>query len=84
MYDLLLMRVLHRFEHLQKQLHARVDLEAMRITPFGQGAAFNVLHRQIRQPVGIHARIVQTRNVRMFEARQDVALSGKALLEIRA
>src|SRR5580700_6756907 len=82
MDDLLLMRVLHRFEHLEKQLQASPDPETMRITPFVQRAAFNVLHRQIKQPVGIDSRIVQTRDVRMLEARQDVALSGKALLEI--
>jgi hypothetical protein len=82
MDDLLVMCVLDRVEHLQKQLQAGADPETVRVTPFSQWAAFNVLHRQVRQPVRIHSRIVQTRDVRMFEAREDVALSGKALLEI--
>jgi hypothetical protein len=54
----------------------------MCIAPACQRLTLDVLHRQVRQTRGINPCVVETRDERVLEARQDVALSGKALLEI--
>src|ERR1700676_2493644 len=56
----------------------------MRIAPDRQRLTPDVFNRQVPHTFRINSRIVETCNMRMLEACQDVALSGKARLEIRA
>ena len=79
MNDLLLMRKPHGFEHMQKQLEAIRKSQTLRIAPVRQRLALDVLHGQVRAASGIDSRIVETRDIRMLEARQDVALHCEAL-----
>ncbi len=67
---------------MQKQAQPRADVEALGIAPVGEQFALHVLHRQVRQAVGIDAGVVQARDVRMFQARENVALAGEALFQI--
>jgi len=84
MNDMAIVGILHGLEHLQKQLQALADVEAFAIAPLRQQPALHILHRQIRQAVGIDPRIVEARDMRMLQARQDVALARKTLLEMLA
>jgi len=82
--DLTLMRVLHRLEHLQEQPQPRADVESLRIAPVGEQLALHVLHRQVGQAQGVDAGVVQARNMRMLQARENVAFANEALFQIAA
>src|SRR5579862_6311812 len=41
-----------------------------------------VFEREVRPSDRVHSGVVETRDVRMLETRQDVALAGEALLEV--
>ena len=84
MDDLTLMRVLHRLEHLQEQPQPRADVESLRIAPVGEQLAVHVLHRQVGQTLGIDASVVQARNMRMLQSRENVALADEALFQVAA
>ena len=84
MDDLTLVGVLHGLEHLQEQAQARTDVEPLRIAPVGEQLTLHVLHRQEGQAVGIDAGVVQPRNMRMLQTRENVALAEEALFQIVA
>src|SRR5690349_4428381 len=56
----------------------------MRIAPAREWLSRHILHREIRLPGAVDARIVETGDVRVLEGRQNVALAVKALLELAA
>ena len=82
--DLTLVRVLNGLEHLQEQPQPRADVEPLRVAPVGEQFALHVLHRQVGQAMRIDAGVVQACNMRMFQARENVALAREALFEIAA
>ena len=72
----------HGLEHLQEKIQAITNAQAARIAPVRQRLTRNILHSQVRMTPGIDSRVVQPCDVRMLEARQDVALYGKSLREV--
>jgi len=71
-------RVLHGAQHLQEQRDARLDRKPARIRPFGDRPPFDVLHREPGLAVGRDARVVEPRDVRMRQRREDLALAREA------
>jgi hypothetical protein len=67
---------------LQEEFQAIGKTQPVRIAPVRQRLALKELHSHILAPAGIDSRIVETFDLRMLEARQDVALSREALREV--
>src|SRR5580704_18956437 len=82
MDDLLRMRKPYGVEHLKKQLQAIGNTQALRRAPLRQRFALDVLHGQVRNPAGVDSRVVEARDIRMLEARQDIALYSETLRQI--
>ena len=74
-----LVRVLHRRQHLQSEIDARVKAEPIRIAIDVKGDALDVLERDIRLAVLGDARIEQARDVRVVELGEDGAFAHEAL-----
>jgi hypothetical protein len=74
--------ILQGIQHLQNELQTLAHLQAVRIAPSGQPLAPYIFHREVGQSAGIDPGIVETRDLGMLKACQDVALARKALLEI--
>ena len=77
-------RVRHRIGHLQEQAQALAQVAALAAAVFVDGDALDVLEREIGLSVGREAGVVEPRDVRMLEAREDVALARHALGEVGA
>ena len=71
-------------KHLTEQLQPRFDVEPVFIAVLDDGQAIDILHGQIRQAIFRDAGVIQARDVRMFEPRQDVALARKAKCQVAA
>ena len=72
-----LMRVLHSAADLQEQPQSRFDAQALAVAIPVQGLTMDVLHDEIGMTSVDFARIDQARDVRMIEAREDLALGAK-------
>jgi hypothetical protein len=57
-------------------------LEAARVAVGGDGLAFDQLHREVRLTVRARAAVVQARDVRMLERREDAALEMEAAQDL--
>ena len=84
MHDLLLVRVFHRFAHLDEQAQPRGQVEVSLSGVVEQVSALDVFHHQIRQAIVGAAAIEHAGDVRVFEAREDLALAPEAAKEIAA
>ena len=69
--------------HLQEDAQARVDEQALRLDVFVDRAALDVLEREVGLSHGRHARVVEPGDVRVAEARQDLAFARHAVGETR-
>ena len=74
MHDAVLVRVLDRAAQLAEQREPARQVDALRRAIHGQRPADDQLHHQVRPVVGGHTRVEQRDDVRMGEARQDLAL----------
>ena len=66
----LLVRVLHRLQHLQEELDPRAHRQPPLVGPLQQVLARHVLQREIRPAVVADAGVVEARDVRMLAARR--------------
>ena len=66
MNDLLLVRVLHGIEYLQKELNSRSNAKSLSVAPRGQRMSSDIFHRQVRPPAVRHSGIVEPGNIRML------------------
>src|SRR5579864_1359756 len=75
-------RELHGLEHLRKQRQTLRRRQSVVVTPGSKRLAGDVLHDQVWQTVDGNARVIEARNVRVFQSREDVALLAKACGQI--
>ena len=78
------MRVLNRAQHLLEQQHALAHAQALRVAMFDQRLPLDIGECQVGLATGRDARVVQARDVRVHERRQDVALACELLGEAAA
>jgi hypothetical protein len=76
--DQVLVGVAHRLADLHHQLEPPLDGELVLVAVADQRLALDQLHGEVRQPVGGHAALEQSRDARMLEQRQDPALLEEA------
>ncbi len=72
------MRMRHGGEHAEHQAHARIGAERMPIAPAIDRLAVDVFEHEVRLAAAGHARIEQSRDVRMLEPRQRRAFTHEA------
>ena len=84
MNHLLRVRILHGVQNLQKELQAFGDPDPVPVGPDYERTPLDVLHRQVRQPLHIDSRVVETRDMRVLQAGENVALAREALFQIAA
>ena len=72
------MRVFDRIHHLQHQCEPLLDTGMVLATPLRDGDAVHVFEREIRPAGGRKSRVVERGDVRVIEARQDVAFAREA------
>ncbi len=72
------MRVLHGAQHLSEQREARAQRQAVRVAVREQRLALDEFEREVRLALRRDAGVVEPRDVRMREAREDVALAREA------
>jgi hypothetical protein len=70
-------RVLHGVQHLGEQGQALSQAQPAGITPGVDGLAVHTFHRQPGCAVVGHTGVVQARDVRVLQPRQDVLLTGE-------
>ena len=68
---------------LQKQTDAPRHQQRALLAPLGDRGAVDVVEREIGLQVAVDARIEQMRDVRMFEAGEDLALPAEAQVQAR-
>ena len=81
MDDEMLMGVLHRRAHLEKEREAGVDRQAVDVAVSIDGQAIDVLHHEIRCAVVRGPAIDQSRDVGVIEVREDLPLVTESLLD---
>ena len=81
--DQVRVRVRDRVADLVEQVEPRFQRKAMRAAVIGDRLAFDVFEREIRLMVVAHARVEQARDVRMRQAREDLAFAGEAQAQVR-
>lgn len=69
--------------HLQEQRKSRIDIEDVVVAIPIDRDAFDVLHGKPRRTVGSDSSVDEMRDVRMYEAREDLAFVRKTLRERR-
>ena len=82
MDDEVRVRVRDRGHHVEKQLDAGVQIEAVVVAVLIDVHALHVLEDQIRLTAGRHAGVDQTRDRRMREPRDDRAFTPEALFAL--
>jgi hypothetical protein len=75
--------VLDRRAHLQEQPHPLIDIEVLAIAVRVDRLAGDELHDEVRQPRLGRAAVQQPRDIRMIEAREDLALVAESLHDVR-
>ena len=65
--------------HLQQQAQTLVDTQRALFAIHVNGLALDVFQGEVGSPLGIQTRVVNLRNIRMIEARQNVAFAPHAL-----
>ena len=78
MDDEVRVRVLHGAQHLSEQREARAQRQAERIAVCEERLTLDELEREVRLALRRDAGVVQARDVRMRESRENVALAGEA------
>ena len=73
------MRALHRVAYLLKELEPRLGVQSFLIAITVERRARDIFHDEIRQAFFSHAAVEQTRDVGVYEARQNLALVAKAI-----
>jgi len=84
MDDAMLMRILHGGAGIAQQRHARMQRKAVISSVFRDRPALDEFHHQVGTIVRGHAGVEQTHDVRMREARQNLAFGAEAPQHIRA
>ena len=82
MHDQIAMCVRHRRADLQHQPYSRGDAELTRVAVIRDGLAFDEFECEIRHAIVRHAAVVQLRDVRMRQLRQDAPFAQKARAQI--
>ncbi len=77
MNDPFLVRVVHGFAHLREQAQPFLNRKLMIVAILIDGAAFDVIHHQVRQSFGRAAAIQQLDDVGMIEASQRLPLCSE-------
>ncbi len=74
---------LHCFEHLQEHSQALADREAGGVAMGVQRRPGDILHGQVRLTRFGDASVVETRDIRVAECREDVAFAGESFGELQ-
>ena len=72
-------RVADGVEYLQEQIDACPDVVPLRVAPGDEWFALHVFHRDVRRAIGFDAGIVEPRDTREFQRREDPAFAREAL-----
>jgi len=83
MHDQVLVGVLHRLADAQEQAQARGNVERLVERIGGDRHALDVFHDQVGRAIRGDAAVDQARDVRMFEAREDLAFLAEAMQQAR-
>jgi hypothetical protein len=78
-HDEIPMRVRDCIRHLREQPQARIHIELSIAAMLVDGLAFNVLEREIRLAIRSETRIVQMRNIRVIQRRENFPLARHPL-----
>ena len=79
MHDQVRVRVGDGFEHVDEQAQASVGVERVLVAVVIDALAFDVLEHQVGMTARRHAGVDEVRDVRMGEAREDVAFAAEPL-----
>src|SRR5579863_6403252 len=78
MHDMARVRELHRIADIQKQLYSFFQFYTFFAAIVEQRQALDILHREIGPAVGGDAAVEQVSDMRMLQARQNLALAQEA------
>ncbi|MFN8587523.1 MAG: hypothetical protein U0704_06935 [Candidatus Eisenbacteria bacterium] len=77
-HDQVAVRELDGLAHAEEALHARTHVERMLVAPAVDGQAVHELHDEVGLAVGRRAAVEQSRDVRVREGREQLALAAES------
>ena len=80
MDDEVLVCVLYRRTHVEKELQPRTDVEPVRVAIPGERQTVHILHHQVRTSIFGDSAIQQPRDVRMYQPCENLALGQETLM----